>query len=92
MIHLLHKYSLIVAADITIKSDKPLFIVERGSRNQVKKMLEQIGSDTHMRKVFDAFRKVRCEPEGGVKLGDADGKKERKIFWGAGMFFQGDQL
>jgi len=87
-IHLLHKFSIIdAAADIAIKSDKPLFIVERGSRNQVGEMLDQIKSDTHMRKVFDAFREIRCEPEGGIKLGDADGKKIDKMFWGAGMFF-----
>lgn len=88
LIHLLHKFALIdAAADIAIKSDKPLFIVERGSRNQVKETLDQIGSDTHMRKVFDDFREIRCEPEGGIKLGDADGKKEKKLLWGAGMFF-----
>ena len=88
MIHLLHKFSLIdAAADIAIKSDKPLFIVERGSHIQVKETLNQIESDTHMRKVFNNFREIRCEPEDGIKLGDADGKKEERLFWGAGMFF-----
>ena len=88
MIHLLHKFSLIdAAADIAIKSDKPLFIVERGSQNQVRETHNQIESDTHMRKVFNTFREIRCEPEDGIKLGDVDGKKEESLFWGAGMFF-----
>lgn len=88
MIHLLHKFSLIdAAADIAIKSDKPLLIVERGSRNQVKEILDQIESDTHMRKVLNAFREIRCEPEDGIILGDVDGNKEKSLFWGAGMFF-----
>lgn len=88
LIHLLHKFSLIdAAADIAIKSDKPLFIVERGSRSQVEETLDQIECDTHMRKVFNIFREIRCEPENGIKLGDADGKQQEKLFWGAGMFF-----
>lgn len=88
MIHLLHKFSLIdAAADIAIKSNKPLLIVERGSRNQAEETLNQIKNDTHMREVFNVFREIRCVPEGGVKLGDADGKKAEKLFWGARVFF-----
>lgn len=87
-IPLLHKFAMIdAAADIAIKSEKPLFIVDRGSEDQAKKTLEQIALDTHMRKVFDDYRKIKDEPENGISLDDVDEEIRGDLFWGAGMFF-----
>ena len=90
-IPLLHKFAMIyAAADIAIRSYKPLLIVERGVGNQVKETLDLIESDTQMRKVFENFRVIRSEPENGVSLGDADGINEGELLWGAGMYIPGE--
>ena len=87
-IHLLHKLSMInAAADVAICCSKPLMVVERGTEKQITEVFSCISQDTGMRNVFKDFRQIRCEPEGGICLGDIEGNKISDLYWGAGMFF-----
>ncbi len=86
-IPLLHKFSMIDAsADIALHCGKPLMVVERGNKEQVTETLEQISIDTGMRRIHEVFREIRKPPEGGITLGDVDGVKVEKLFWGAGLY------
>ena len=87
-IPLLHKFSMIdAAADIALHCGKPLMIVERGDKEQVTETLEQISIDTGMRRIREDFHEIKMPPDGGITLGDVDGTKAEKLFWGAGMYF-----
>lgn len=84
---LLHKWAMIYAAcGLAQLIDKPLLIIERGTRLDVQRTLEQIKKDTAARGICQAYRMIRKEPEDGIKLGELEERTE-SLYWGAGLLY-----
>ena len=83
-VDLLHKWALIYATCLlSTTTDRMLIIVERGTKEELDIELEQIESETGVRKKAVNFRKIRCAPQGGVPLGMTDTEQ----YWGVALYY-----
>ena len=83
-VNLLHKWALIYATCLlSITTDRMLIIVERGTKEELDIELEQIESETGVRKRAVDFRKIRCAPQGGIPLGMTDSEQ----YWGVALYY-----
>ena len=83
-VNLLHKWALIYATCLlSITTDRMLIIVERGTKEELDIELEQIESETGVRKRAVDFRKIRCAPQGGIPLGMTDLEQ----YWGVALYY-----
>lgn len=84
---LLHKWAMIYSAcGLAQLVEKPLLIVERGERIEIKNCLQQIQNDTGNRKVFENYKVIRNAPEGGIKLSTLNGTDDEQ-YWGVGLYY-----
>ena len=83
---LLHKWAMIYAAcGLAQLVDKPIMIIDRGTRSEVQGTLEQIQKDTEIRKVSEAYRVIRNAPQNGIALSGLEDERNL-LFWGAGRY------
>lgn len=91
--YFLHKYALIyAAADIARDTERPLLLVERGTKRELSDLFDVVAEDTGMRNFLRDFRAIKQPPDGGVTLGrvcNTDNEiinENEKMFWGAGIY------
>ena len=86
-IGLLHKWALIYAAcGLALQTETPILLVERDFCKTIQDTLEQIGTETACRKIFEELRQIKNAPADGVTLGSTDSSDD-DLFWGAALYF-----
>ena len=84
---LLHKWAMIYSAcGLAQLVEKPLLIVERGDRTEIKKCLQQIENDTENRKICEEYRVIRNAPQDGIKLSTLNSTHDEQ-YWGVGLYY-----
>ena len=89
--YFLHKYALIyAAADIARDTERPLLLVERGTKRELSDLFDVVAEDAGMRNFLRDFRAIKQPPDGGVTLGrvcNANNEiMNEELFWGAGIY------
>lgn len=82
---LLQKWAMIYAAcGLSQMTGIPILIIERGTREEVQRSLQQIQDDTGNQKISEAYRLISRAPKEGIQLSVSNEQGEQ--FWGMALY------